>query len=822
MILRQAHVFESGRSYAANDPRKGSLRLPTTQSDYSKITFYGEGPEMISRRRFVAAMSTLPLVRLLGTKASAEGPYGPTSDKTAGVEDFTTLVKIAIGTGGHGHTYPGATVPFGMVQLSPDTYNEGWDWCSGYHYSDSSIMGFSHTHLSGTGASDMLDFLLMPGTGPTKLFPGARQNPGEGYRSRFSHEDEIATPGYYSVLLRDYGIRAELTATQRAGLHRYTFPQSDSSHFILDLVHSFSNTPVVWSFLKVIGNNTILGGRSLKGWAPGREIYFAMQFSKPFASCEIVSDDKRLDPSLKEARGTSLKCLLHFRTTDGEVIAVKTGISGVSESGASKNLSAEIADWNFERVRSSARSAWNANLSKIKMETANVRHRTIFYTALYHLMVAPTLFDDVDGQYRGMDGQLHQLPPGTHNYSTFSLWDTYRAAHPMYTLFQSERVPDFVNCLIRMAEESPDGVPVWPLQGKETGCMTGYHSSSVYAEAAVKGFQGIDFRKLYPAIRRRAMEDDYRGLGYYRKLGYIPCDKEEESVSKTMEYVYDDWAVAHIAKAVGAPDDYKLLIERSRNYKNLFDSETAFIRPRLENGQWAQPFTSTEMGYSKQWRDYTESDPWETTFSIQHDPAGYIELFPNRQAFIEKLDTLFTTSSALPADAPPDIAGMVGQYAHGNEPCHHMAYLYCYAGVPHKTQERIHNLLEMEYDDQPDGLAGNEDCGQMSAWYVISALGFYAVDPVSGNYVFGSPLVDRAEVDLGGGKKLTIQVQRTKSTDAYIHSVTLNGNDHRRLWFRHSDIANGGVIEFTLGPQPSSTFGKGVDAQPPSMYESEV
>ncbi len=775
---------------------------------------------MITRRSFVGVLSAVPFAKLFGLSTKSAGRASSSASPGARSEDFTKYVKISIGTGGHGHTYPGATVPFGMVQLSPDTYNDGWDWCSGYHYSDSSIMGFSHTHLSGTGASDMLDFLLMPGTGLTKLVPGARQNPGEGYRSRFSHEEEIAEPGYYSVVLRDYDIRAELSATERAGIHRYTFPKSDSSHFILDLVHAYGNTPVVWAYLKVVGNNTIVGGRSMKGWAPEREIYFAMQFSKPFKKVEIVSDDKRMDSSTREAKGNALKCLLHFDTGDKEAILVKTGISGVSDEGARKNVAAEIPGWDFDKVRRSAHGAWNQQLSRIKIETTNQRHKRIFYTGLYHMLVAPTLFDDVDGQCRGMDEKIHQLPKGAHNYSTFSLWDTFRAAHPMYTLFQTDRVPDFVNCLIRMAQESPEGVPVWPLQGKETGTMTGYHSSSVYAEALVKGFKGIDFNQLYSPLRRRAMDDDYRGLGYYRKLGYIPCDKEEESVSKTMEYVYDDWAVAHVAKALGHEDDYKLLIERSRNYKNLFDTGTTFVRPKLENGQWAEPFDPTEMGHSKQWRDYTESDPWETTFSIQHDPAGYIKLFGSREAFIEKLDTLFTTSSKLPADAPPDIAGMVGQYAHGNEPCHHMAYLYLYAGVPEKTQARVRSLLEMEYDDQPDGLAGNEDCGQMSAWYVISALGFYAVDPVSGNYVFGTPLVDRAEVDLGNGKKLKIQVKRMSDGDPYIQAVSFNGRPYDKLWFRHADIVNGASIEFTMGPTPSAQFGRNEAAIPPSMGES--
>jgi predicted alpha-1,2-mannosidase len=764
-------------------------------------------------------LSALSLPQLLGSRGLSSSLVESLDTPKAAGEDVTRFVNIAIGTGGHGHTYPGATMPFGMVQLSPDTYNDGWDWCSGYHYSDSSIMGFSHTHLSGTGASDMLDVLLMPGTGPAKTIPGARENPGEGYRSRFSHSDEVATPGYYSVLLRDYGVRAELSATERAGIHKYTFPKSATSHFILDLTHLYGLAPggVEWSELKIVNGDTIVGGRAVNRWAPGREIYFAMKFSKPFNSSEIVSEDKKVDARAREAKSNSLKAIVHYQTSEGEVIYVKTGISGVSVDGAIKNLEAEIPDWNFDRVRQAAHEAWRKELSRITIETSNQRYREIFYTSLYHMMVAPTLFDDVDGQYRGMDGKIHRLPPGLHNYSTFSLWDTYRAAHPFYTVALTERVPDFVNCLIRMAQESPAGMPIWPLQGKETFCMTGYHSSSVIAEASAKGFKGIDFSQAYPMMRKRAIDDDYRGLAYYRKLGYIPCDKEEESCSKTMEYVYDDWAVAHIAGAVGAIGDQKLLLERSRNYRNLFDSKVGFIRPRLENGEWTDPFDPVEMGHSKRWRDYTESNPWETTFAIQHDPKGYMELFGGPKAFVEKLDSLFSQSTQLPPDAPPDIAGMVGQYAHGNEPCHHIAYLYAYAGVPHKTQARVRSLLEMEYDNQPNGLAGNEDCGQMSAWYVMSAMGFYAVDPVSGNYVFGTPLFDRVVVDLGRGSKLVVEAKRSSPSDQYIQSITFNGKAHDKIWFRHSDIANGATIVFQLGGEPNLQFGAGENAVPPSL-----
>ena len=741
------------------------------------------------------------------------------SQKDPTKDDLTKFVKIAIGTGGHGHTYPGATVPFGAVQLSPDTYNKGWDWCSGYHYSDDSIMGFSHTHLSGTGAGDMLDFLLMPGTGPAKIVPGTRDHPEEGYRSQFRHADEIAEPGYYSVLLRDYSVRAELTATERAGIHKYTFPLSADSHFVLDLVHAYGNRPgmVRWSELKAKNNDTILGGRSTTGWAEGRQIYFAMNFSKPFRDFEIYSEDAGLGPAKHEAKSTHLKCVMRYQTSPGEVIYVKTGISGVSAEGALRNLEMEIPDWDFDHVRREAHQSWQRELSRIRIETSNQKHKEIFYTALYHLMLAPTLFDDVDGQYRGMDGEIHQAPPGFHNYSTFSLWDTYRAAHPLYTLFQSHRVPDFVNCLIRMANESPQGMPVWPLQGKETGTMTGYHSAAVIAEACVKKLPNLDLSKAYPPMKKRAMVDDYRGLGLYRKLGYIPADKEEESVSKTMEYVYDDWAVAHIAQAVGETQDAKVLLERSKNYRNLFDPKLRFIRARLESGKWAEPFDPRGMGHSKQWRDYTEANSWETTFATQHDPKGYIQLFGGPEPFLAKLDELFNTSSELPPDAPPDIAGLVGQYAHGNEPCHHIAYLYAYAGAPHKTQERVRSLLETMYDNQPDGLAGNEDCGQMSAWYVSSALGFYAVDPVSGNYVFGTPLFDHAEVELGTEKRLIINVRRDLPQDKYISSVSFNSSPYNKIWFSHSDIAHGGEIVFNMANQPNKAFCADPSSVPPSL-----
>jgi len=738
-------------------------------------------------------------------------------------KELTKCVDVFIGTGGHGHCYPGATMPFGMVQLSPDTGVGDWDHCSGYHHDDTSIMGFSHTHLSGTGAADLLDILVMPRTGPVRLDPGTRENPTSGYRSRFSHSSEKAEPGYYTVFLDDYKVLAELTATERVGLHRYTFPADPTSHFLIDLEHGTNDPPrrmhtnIISAELHIIGNDTITGGRRVQEWAPGRYIYFAMKFSKPFASAEIFFDSKPLASGIHDAQSKALKCVVHSPTSNNAVILVKVGLSAVSIEGALRNLDAELPGWNFDGVREAASAAWDRELSKILIETNREDHRKIFYTAFYHTMVAPTLFSDVDGQYRGMDLQVHQLPACGKHYSTYSLWDTYRALHPLYTLVQTERLPNLLNTMILMAEQSPAGVPVWPLQAVETGCMIGYHSAPVLAEAYVKGVPGVDYAKAYPLWRKRAMDDNYRGLGYYRKMGYIPCDLEDEAVSKTLEYAYDDWAVAHLARAAGKQDDYKLLLDRSRNYKNTFDGSITFMRGRLNDGKWADPFDPRGMGHSKKWRDFTESNSWQATFLNQHDLYEYMKLFGGEKGFVEKLDGLFNASSELPPDAPPDIAGLVGQYAHGNEPSHHVAYLYAYAGQHHKTQSRVRMLLETMHHNDPDGVAGNEDCGQMSAWYVLSSLGFYAVDPVSGNYVFGGPLFDRATIQLANGKMLVVESVGNGPGKCYLQSVTWNGQPYTKSWFSHAQIAQGGTFTVHMSEKPNQQFASVLSDRPPSF-----
>jgi predicted alpha-1,2-mannosidase len=765
---------------------------------------------LLNRRNFLVFGS------MLGARQAFPLDLFKTSPERGSREaDFASWVKPAIGTGGHGHTYPGATVPFGAVQLSPDTYNYGWDWCSGYYLTDSSIMGFSHTHLSGTGGADLLDILLVPRVGELKLAPGSREKPEEGYRSRFSHDTEVEEPGYYSVFLETPRIKAEMTATERIGFHRYTFPKSEESHFVIDLIHAMQDAKIADGKLMLVGNDMILGGRTVHCWAPTRQIYFAMQFSKPWISAELYSEGEKV-PGTSQT-GTKMQAAVHYNTSEAEALEVKVGISMVSAENALLNLKQEIPDWDFDEIKRKARKKWNQELGRISIQTADENRKIIFYTALYHMMCAPTLADDVNGEYRGMDQKVHKLSPNQHNFSTYSLWDTFRALHPSFTLWQPERVPLFVNNLISMAEESPGGMPIWPLMGSETFCMTGYHSASVMAEACTKKFPGINWERAYKVMRKRNMSDDYEGLGYYRELGYIPADKERESVSKLVEYLYGDWSCAHVAEVVGAHDEAQVQRARSRNYRNLFDPDKKFLRAKMSDRSWAPNFDPRSTGHVSSYRDYTESNAWQTTFGVQHDIKGYIELFGGREVFLKKLDALFEAEPGVSNENVPDMSGFVGQYVHGNEPSHHILYLYVYAGKPYKTQKLVRQVLDTLYHNDPDGLAGNEDCGQMSAWYVMSSLGLYAVDPVSATYVLTAPAVESARITVNNGKKLVIEVERKSPTDIYVQSVSLNGKMLDRMWVRHEEIADGGKLLFVLGDIPNEALGADEKAAPPSM-----
>ncbi|GAB2592312.1 GH92 family glycosyl hydrolase [Dyella jejuensis] len=806
---------------------------------------------MVSRRQFLQGMgalavlgSPLPALARMGQSGAAEASAADMRNAN-GVSQY---VDVFVGTGGHGHTFPGASMPFGMVQLSPDTNDAGWDASSGYHQGDGSIMGFSHTHLSGTGAADMLDVLVMPAQGPVLLQPGERglpevnyhsrfdgaagpgpqltadtkAHPGKGYRSRYDRASEQARPGYYSVHLTDHDIRAELTAGLRTGLHRYTFHGPGSGHLLVDLAHGYHDDykvpcAVTDAQLRLVGHDTLVGARRVHQWANGRHIYFAMKVSRPFSQATLYAEDVAAPAGTSEIKGTHLKAALHIDDAARAPVLVKVGISAVDIDGALRNLEADIPAWDFDLLRQAAAEAWERELSRIRVQTSSERTLRVFYSSLYHTLLAPTLFSDVDGRYRGMDLKVHQLPQGQHNYSTYSLWDIYRAQAPLLTLYQADRVPDFVNGLVRMAEESPEGPPVWPLQGVETGCMIGYHSAVLIAEAQAKGFTGIDYERAWPIYRKRAMQDDYRGLPYYRKLGYIPSDKEGEAVSKTLEYAYDDWAVAHMADAAGEQQLAETLRQRSRNYRHVFDTSLNFVRPRGEDGKWLEPFDPRGMGHSERWRDFTESNAWQATFLNQHDLYAYMSLFGGQDVFERKLDALFTISSKLPPDAPPDIAGMIGQYAHGNEPSHHVAYLYAYTGAHHKTQARVRMLMDTMYPPEPDGLAGNEDCGQMSAWYVMSALGLYAVDPVSTHYVFGSPLLDHAEIALAGGRTLIVRTIGNGPERPYIQSVQWNGKPWTRSWISHAELVAGGTLEFHMSDTPNLQFGAAQEDRPPSF-----
>ncbi|MBE2990425.1 GH92 family glycosyl hydrolase [Sphingomonas sp. CFBP 13603] len=737
-----------------------------------------------------------------------------------------TRANLFIGTGGHGHTYPGATLPSGMVQLSPDTDVERWDACSGYHRTDTSIMGFSHTHLSGTGIGDMLDILVVPTTGPVKLIPGPLDDPDAGYRQRFT--DEHAEPGYYRVSLES-GVRAELTVTDRTGWHRHSFPKGPG-HILVDLSHLILDTsdtqPLVdEASLAIDADGTLIGSRRVFRWAKGRRIHFAMQFSRRPDRIMFYGDGDTAQPAgTTGVKGKRLKVALHYDDAGAAPVLIRCGISGVDIAGARANLSAEAPHWDFDRTWAAATTRWAEALDKVRVQGGTDDQRTIMASALYHAQLAPTLFSDVDGRYLGMDGAVHVVPKGGAAYSSWSLWDTYRALHPLLALIQPARTKSLVDDLIRQTIQSRYGPLVWPLQGKETGTMIGWHGVVPLAEAQAKGIPA-DYAAAWPAIRRRSFDfaapdlDNSLGRDLYDRLGYVPADKVFESVSRTQEYAYDDWASSHLARAAGATEDAARLLKRSHNWKNVLDASIGFARPRFADGSWWKPYDPIQLGHMPKpwWRDYTEANGWQATFLNQHDIHGQIAHFGGPSAFESKLDTLFAVPSTLPANAPPDIAGLVGQYAHGNEPDQHAAYLYAYVGAAWKTQAMVRRLCSEMYRNDPDGIIGNDDCGQMSAWFVFSALGFYPVDPVEAVYVFGSPLFTRAEVSVGNGRRLVIDAPGNRADTPYVVAVHWNGKPWTKSWISHADLAAGGTLRFTMSATPNHAFGAKLADRPPSF-----
>lgn len=720
-----------------------------------------------------------------------------------------------VGTDAHGHAYPGATVPFGMVQVSPDTPIQGWDGCSGYHYSDSAIVGFSHTHLSGTGCGCLGDVLLMPTVGQVYLDAGT---PGHGYSSSFSHDQERATPGYYSVFLQTPKVAVELTATARCGFHKYTFPATDQAHVILDLAHGVGDSPIETA-LTVENDHTISGSRISDGWGGRRAVYFVAEFSRPFASFGIERNGERLAAGTREASGKEVKAFFSYQTAKDEVVLVKVGISGTGVEGARKNLAAEIPGWNFNGVRKAAVKQWRKVFNAVQIKTFDPHIRATFYANLYLSCLAPVLFNDVDGTYRGYDHQNHSE---THfqNYTTFSIWDIYRAEWPLLTLLHPGRVNDMVQSMLAEYRElDQHTTPIWPLWGNETWCMIGYHSVDMIAEAYREGFRGFDAEAAYQAMRDTAMQNR-NGLESYKKLGYVASRPGDQATSKTLEYTFDDWCIARMAQSLGHEQDAGLFYQRAANYYNLFDRTTRFFRGRLANGAWRVPFVDDGMVGD----EYTEADAWQYAFDVQQDVPGMITLYGGDEGFIEKMDAMFNASPVIHTGIP-DISGRIGQYSQGDEQSHHTAYLYDYAGAPYKTQQHIRQIMSLEYNDTPAGQCGNVDCGQMAAWYVFSALGFYPMNPDSGVYAIGSPVVSKAVIHLDRekyhGRTFTVVAKNNSADNIYIQSASLNGKPLMKPWLTYEQITSGGTLDLVMGPKPNLEWGSAQADRPPATMPAD-
>lgn len=709
-----------------------------------------------------------------------------------------------IGTAAHGHTFPGATAPFGMVQLSPDTRLEGWDGCSGYHYSDKKIYGFSHTHLSGTGVPDYGDILFQPYMRDILLEP-------EGYAAPFDKKNEHAEPGYYAVTLNE-GLEAvlvELTATDRVGVHRYTFPANrEFGHLLIDLRH---RDEVLNSSLSAVSDRELVGFRMSSAWAKDQRLYFAIRFSRPFHHSRIF--DMTLDPirSQRSVTGKAIVSLLDFYSYEGTPVVVTVALSAVSVQNARQNLDAECDHFDFDRVRAETQTKWAKQLSKITVEGGSEAQKRTFYTSLYHTMLAPNLYSDVNGQYRGRDKEIYKAE-GYDYYTVFSLWDTYRATKPLFTILEPKRTHDFIQTFLRQYEQG-GLLPVWELSACETDCMIGNHAIPVIADAWRKGIRGYDGSHALDAMLASANHDRY-GLKWYKQRGYIPSDEEPESVSKTLEYAFDDWCVAEFARAIGRQDVADTFLRRAQYYQNLFDPSTGFFRAR-NNGTWHAPFDPYEVNFN-----YTEANAWQYRFAAPHDVSGMMRLFGGREAFAKQLDAIFTAKAQTTGRQQADITGLVGQYVQGNEPSHHIAYLYNYAGQPWKTQQRVRQILDEQYSDKPDGLSGNEDCGQMSAWYVFSALGFYPVVPGSGDYVIGTPLFDKATLHLANGNAFTISAKGTSAKRRYIARAFWNDQPWTKTWFTHEALLAGGELRFDMTDKPSE-WGKAEADCPVAAIDAE-
>ncbi len=772
---------------------------------------------------------------------------------------LSDYVRPFVGAQGEGNTFPGPSAPFGMMQLGPDTDTRNWDTDSGYEYTDPTILGFSLTHLSGTGCPDLGDFPFVPQVGPPAFVPGTKDHPENGYQSTFSHADEAASVGYYKVKLQKSGVTTELTAGARAGILRFTFPASDEASIMTDLsrVIDGGRWHVAESRVRVEDASTITGFHLVNGWAKERYLYFAARFSRPFDDGVIIKDGEPVIyhsyvnyrfRSRDEAVGTNLQFLAKYKTHADEVIQVKVAVSAVSAANALQNLDAEIPGWDFEKVKEATRREWDTELSRLQIEGSQEQKET-FYTSLYHTFLTPNVYQDVNGEYRGFDQNIRQAK-GFTKYTVFSLWDTFRAEHPLLSLIQARRDSDMINSLLAHYDQSADHLlPMWELQGNETWCMIGYHAAPVIADGFLNGVRGFDAEHAYEAIKATAMNPHYDGLASYRKLGWVPCDEEDESLSKTLEYAYDDWSIAQMAKALGKQADYDEFMKRAASYKNLFDSSIGWMRAKDSKGAWRPDFDAhlfgggvdlkgtTEISRAQySWvtppmvptvtalvsagciggvtnlADVTEATSSQYSWFVPQDVPGLIALMGGKEKFVEKLDSLFDAkqsekfSKELSAN---DLRGCIGEYWHGNEPSHHVIYLYCYAGQPWKAAERLHQVITTQYGNEPGSLCGNDDCGQMSAWYLFTCLGFYPVCPASNQYVIGAPQVPKATMHLSNGKTLTMTAENLSDRNIYVQSVRVNGKEWDSVFLPYGELKDGGSIAFNMGPLPNKGWGTG-------------
>lgn len=760
----------------------------------NKLTYLNSIKNMIAKYNKIAfsgifafsVLFALPVTSQMKTKKKVDFEY-------------TQYVNPLIGSAGHGHVFVGANVPFGAVQLGPANIFEGWDWCSAYNYASNTILGFTHTHLSGTGIGDLNDILVLPVTGKVPLKKITKEDMQNGYGSLFSHENEVVKPGYYSVLLDRYKVKAELTATERVGFHKYTFNATDASHILVDLADGVGWDRPMETFIKKTGNNTIVGYRHSKGWADDQRLYFAMEFSEPIAAIALYDSIAAIKGS--EGKGVRMKAVFDFKPKN-KTILVKVGLSPVSYENASANIKAEIPHWDFTKTVQQADSKWNRELNKIQIN-ADDKTKRIFYTALYHSVFAPSIFNDANGDYRGTDKKVYEKA-GFTNYTTFSLWDTYRALHPLYTITQQDKINDIIKSFLAIYQQQ-GRLPVWHLMGNETNTMNGNHSIPVIVDAYLKGYKGYDTELAYEAIKKTAMQTR-DGMDFIQKLQYIPADSLLETVGNALEYAIDDWCVAQMAKAMHKDEDYSYFSKRAKLYQHYFDSKTEFMRGKLKNGQWREPFNPLSSAHRKD--DYVEGNAWQYTWLVPQDPYGLINLFGSEEKFIKKLDTLFLLEEGIVgAEASPDISGLIGQYAQGNEPNHHIPYLYAYVGQPWKTAKRVHEIVDKFYTTKPDGLCGNEDLGQMSAWYIFSAMGFYSVNPSNGIYVLGSPLVSHATVNYKDGISFTLNAVDQSSANIYIQKAVYNGKPYTKSYITHDMIVKGGELKLYMGSKPSATWG---------------